>query len=192
MRVMCATCHNDLTKRQNANRRDKVDKKQLNEDGRRIEELAKESERCVDHERIIWNQLYLQETSYAAVSLCDKWETSKEGVCAIYGCARCVRDSAVGLCTGCLKKVCFGCLGRCNRIGCEMLLCIDCALFHHHSCRGTPNEWEACELCRVMSKNLPLQVPCSSCGGRWHCEGCCGMGISPSLERCCGQQHREG
>ena len=94
------------------------------------------------------------------------------------GCARVVKDSQVGYCQQCLKKVCYFCLGRCSRIGCEVVMCVDCDYSHHLRCHGDPSEWEVCEFCGLATKELPLRQPCRYCGRQWHCEGCCGLGTS--------------
>ena len=88
----------------------------------RIMEAVENGERYVDHERVTSSVVWAQQHEVAGDREHNKWETSKEGVCAVYGCARSVGDSFVGWCESCLKHVCHDCLDRCSRVGCEINL----------------------------------------------------------------------
>ena len=59
----------------------------------------------VDHDRVTSSVAWAQQREAIEDGGRNKWETSKEGVCAVYGCARLVSDSFVGWCESCLKQV---------------------------------------------------------------------------------------
>ena len=70
----------------------------------------------------------------------DRWESfgASKGICPIYGCSNVVTFSEIGWCEQCHMQHCFWCLGRCSRIGCERLVCVDCKSTHHKHCQGRP------------------------------------------------------
>ena len=38
-------------------------------------------------------------------------------------------------------------------------------------------------MCNVVTDELPLATACRYCGGKWHCEGCCGLSTTDWADR---------
>ena len=163
MSVMCALCHRTQTTEQNKLRA--AGQPPAVEDGIREVILEREQSKnaSADTSRNGQGPASPYSTPWDGETVEDRWEVNKEGVCGVYGCSRDVSHSYVDPCGSCGRRVCFGCMALCDRIGCQKYLCMDCLLRHHRVCEGALHEEEPCEICRTVTKEIPLKDPCH-CG----------------------------
>ena len=103
-RTLCHPCHTQRTNKQNVCRRDSAENELLDWETTRILKVHHRSSKYIDNQRMSRALARIREDEGNEISWYDKWETSKEGICATYGRAHSTLDSFVGWCESCLKN----------------------------------------------------------------------------------------